>query len=367
MMNLPVEIILIIVSNLDSKNLGNLRLVNRALAGACAECIVRNGISIMNATRWLEDLEYFLTRQYVVKFTKQVTIYSGQWPLYTRQAQEEVEKTFLGYSPFVKERIIKYNREVYTIRHTLLSLGQLHTIVISHANNVSQIQKYQNLPRDIKMTFEVSDEVAPTVQSFLLAYGNGQYAENNIRTLNINGRFDPGHVYLGSAPCCFRNIQKLYIESFQVRYNEDVIKNFLQSFPDLLELSLSFQGWGDCLGWGYEFPLLFKGSFWLHLQTFYITEALITEDDLFEIIERHCNTLRSVTLGNVALPIGSWQSYFTRVRGLESQTNVIVKGKLFSQGVKELLDFSTKTDYTYMLTNFMQDKYCHWPFSRQRH
>jgi hypothetical protein len=62
MINLPVEIILIIVLKLDAKNLGNLRLVNRALAGAYAEFVVQNGISIMNATRWLEDLECFLTQ-----------------------------------------------------------------------------------------------------------------------------------------------------------------------------------------------------------------------------------------------------------------------------------------------------------------
>jgi hypothetical protein len=49
------------------------------------------------------------------------------------------------------------------------------------------------------MTPYLSDEVSQAVKTFLLVYGNRDYKNNNVKTLNIIGNFDLALISLGQA------------------------------------------------------------------------------------------------------------------------------------------------------------------------
>ena len=49
-----------IAYELDAKDLGNLWLAHSELARICAPVIARNGISVMNTTEGLQDLQHLL-------------------------------------------------------------------------------------------------------------------------------------------------------------------------------------------------------------------------------------------------------------------------------------------------------------------
>jgi len=385
-----VEIIFIVASYLDAKDLGSLRLAHSKLAKICAPLIARNGISIMNTTEGLRDLQQLLKCGEIADNIRQLTLYFGDWPICIRphdwkshrllyghsisnkkllhtRGREHADKAFIAYSKFIAEnRNRDFHEDIDTIFKALVSLKNLNSIVISHMQNWAwnppQSQKYQKLLEKIWMAPCTTNEVAAGVQTFLLAFGSGS-ANQSLEALTVKGAFDPAHVFLGPGTSCFRGIRRLCVNSFDIRQNQDTIQNFLQAFPDLVYLSISFQGWDYYEGWGHEYPELFKDTFWPELKTLYINDLWISEEELYGIIKNHHKDLRSFTIGNAALTSGSWQSFFTRMRQLHTKIEVIITGELFGRTCADLLDLSQDAFHC-MFTKFMIDKNSEWPFRK---
>jgi hypothetical protein len=387
----PVEIILMIAYNLDATDLRSFRLADRKLAKICAPLIARNGISIMNTTEGLKDLQQFLQLGEIADTTKQLKLYFGDWPICIRpcdwkshpllyghsisnkvllrtQGREHADKAFTAYSKFIAEnRNRDFQEDVNVIFKALVSLRNLNSIVISHMQSWAwdppQLERYQKLQKKIWMAPCTTNEVAAGVQTFLLAFGSG-LDNKNLKDLTIKGAFDPAHVFLSSATSCFRGIRRLCINSFKIQQNQDTIQNFLHSFPDLAYLSISFQGWDYYEGWGHEYPQLFKDAFWPKLETLSVNDLWISEEELFGIIKNHHKGLRSFIIGNAALTSGSWRSFFTRMRRLDTMIKVMVKGELFGRTCEDLLDLSQDVFHC-IFTEFMKDKDSEWPFGKE--
>jgi hypothetical protein len=384
----PIEILVMIAYHLDAEGLRNFRLAFSHLSCAFAPLVARNGISILNTSKCLKELLQLLEWKEIAGATEKLTIYFGEWPVCIRQhewkthhllyghsisnkrllqtrGRENADKAFARYSTFVtEEQNREFEDDVKAILKSLVSLQKLRSVVISHMQNWAwnppQLQKYQKLQEEIWMAPCTNNQVAAGVQSFLLAFT--KLSENNsIRDLTIKGAFDPAHVFLGPARSCFQGIQRLYVDSFQIQHNQDTIQNFLQAFPDLVHMSITFQGWDYFQGWGYDDPKLFKHSSWPKLETLCLNELWISEEELFSLIESHHKGLRSFTIGNAALTAGTWRSFFTRVRRLQSDVEVIANGELFGRNYKDVLDF-TKDRLVSMLAKFMRDSESEWPF-----
>ena len=96
--------------------------------------------------------------------------------------------------------------------------------------------KYQQLQKKIWMTPHINDAVTPAVEMLLLALGRGFL---NMDSLDIHGILDAAKLYL-SLSSQFLGIKSLHINSLQVQQHQNAIQRFVQVFPNLVNLSLSF-------------------------------------------------------------------------------------------------------------------------------
>ena len=257
----PAEILIMIAFNLYAVDLGNFRLANSDLSRLFAPLVARNGISIMNTSECLRDLQELLEWNKIADAARKLTIYFGEWPvcvqlsdwkthhllyghgisnkrLLQTRGMEYADKAFLRYSAFIAdEQDREFQDDINAIFKALMSFRRLSTVVISDMQNWAwnppQLQKYEKLRDEIWMAPCTTTLVAAGVQTFLLAFAKLP-ENNNIKEISIEGAFDPAHVFLGSASSFFRGIRRLHVNSFQVQHNQDTIRKFLQAFPDLV-------------------------------------------------------------------------------------------------------------------------------------
>jgi hypothetical protein len=143
------------------------------------------------------------------------------------------------------------------------------------------------------------------------------------------------------VPWCFPRIERLNVNSIlldKIQDSQRATERFLNAFPGLRHLSIRFKanrtfyGLDDLSDWPFQDALL-QHSLWPYLQTLYIDWLCISEDKLFGIIQRHCETLQTVVFGHISLTSGSWNSFFVRIEMLEGNTNVQIErwGMLWDQ------------------------------------
>jgi hypothetical protein len=194
--------------------------------------------------------------------------------------------------------------------------------------------------------------VAPAVQTSLLALNN-QFP--NITSLTIYGTFNPAKLYRCRSGLQFPSIYKLCIISLQIQENEDVIQNFLQAFPNLVDLSLAFKDWGSSV------PNITGKLFWPHLKKLRLNDLWASERDFFSIFKDHQYSLEYFSLGNATIVQGSWRSLFSRIRYLETQCQIFADGELYGRRSKDTL-FMNHAALT-ILRRFMRDRQAPWPFA----
>lgn len=371
-----MEILVTIASNLNARDLGNFRLVHSKFANAGTPLLPRNGISVLNTSACLKELQQLLQCHSIASSIRQLTFFYGEWPVCTRQQWEthpllfggndrlnaaqphayntsKADKAFADYLEFVTvEQSRRYCEDVNAIFEALRLLGNLQTVIISNMHTLHRCHnlKYRNLRKRIWMTPRIKRGVAPMVQAFLLALSSGF---PNVNSLTINGAFRPADIYLGSSVSQFPSIQKLQINFFRIVQN--TIQVFLQAFPNLLHLSMGFRGWGPSI------PDIIGGLFWPCLKTLCLHDMWASEQEFFSIFEHHQNTLEYFRLSNPALTQGSWRSLFTRIRNLHAQGHVTADGELFGCRSQDTIymDHSALA----LLTRFMQDHHAPWPFA----
>jgi hypothetical protein len=314
----------------------------------------------------------------IAEGTKQLTISHGSWPICSRGEWEthpllfggndrwnaiqvtdgdRVEEAFSEYKKFItEEQDRRLPEDVETIAYLLNLLPNLQTIVISPMQDWSwhptRNTKYHNLQKRIWINPYMHNSVAEAVQTLLLAFSNKFI---NIPCLTIYGTLDPSELYLSPSSSRFPTIYKLCVMSFQILENGDVIQKFLQSFPNLVELSVKFQGWESSI------PNIVGELFWPHLKALRLDDLWASEGDIFDLFKRHQHTLERFSLGDTTIVQGSWKSLFTRIRSLCLTTQIVVDGELYGRRSRDTVTIHHHGAAA-RLTSFMQDQNVPWPF-----
>jgi hypothetical protein len=374
-MNIPTEILAQIAAFLNAEDLGTFRLLNRQCARVGISLIAQNGLSIMNTSAELREFRKLLQCKSFSTSARQLTVNHGAWPVCTREEWEihpllfggqprlqtlqeaKTDQHFASYSAFITEEQNRtLNEDVDAISQIFTMLSNLRTLVISHMKvwswHPSRNTRYQNLQQEIWMTPYINEAVAPAVQTCLLALSD---RFPNINSLMVYGRFNPAELYRCPVGLKFPSIYKLYIVSLQLQENEDAIQNFLQAFPNLVDLSLKFKNWS---------PLVpnFAGKLvWPHLKTLRLDDIWASEQGFFSIFKDHQYSLELFSLGNATIVQGSWRSLFTKIRALEPKCQISADGELYGRRSKDTL-FMNHAALT-LLRGFIRDRQAPWPFS----
>jgi len=320
MEKIPNEILELIASNLNAQDLGEFRLVSRRWAGAGGPLIASNGISVLNTFDCIQELKHFL-RLNLVSTTKRLTVYHGEWQVCNRREWEihpllrggndrsslayvqdryaiKADAAFKSYSDFIhKEENRCYEVDVESISQALFGLKNLTTIKISQMQtwHPSTNIKYRKLQKEIWMSPNRQDNISRLVEAFLLGLGRGFL---NIKTLEINGCFNAADVRI-TQTTTFSGIQTLEVRSFQLLNSQEATRSFLLASPNLLYLSIGFQGWGPSI------PDIIGELKWRKLRTLCLHDIWASEQDILGILEHHMSTLKEFSLHHAALTQGS--------------------------------------------------------------
>jgi hypothetical protein len=371
-MNVPTEILIQIASYLNARELRSFRCINRRCSRAGISFIARNGLSVLNTSTGFNDIQQLCKS--ITGSARKLTISHGDWPVCTRKEWEvhpllfggqsrfqtlqtlRADKAFEDYSAFIAEEdTARPHGHVDAIFETLNLLSKLRTIVISDTKawawHPSRNTKYRDFMQKIWMAPRIDDNVAPAVQTFLLAFGD---KFPHISCLEIHGTLNPSELYLCRPGLQFPSIHKLSITSLHVGENEEVIQKFLQAFPNLEDLSIMFTGWDQSI------LSIVGGLFWPNLKKIRLDELWASEDDIFNFYKSHQYAIEQFNLGNMTLIQGSWRSLFTRIRGLNTRGQIAANGELYGRRSRNTLNMTPAA--LSRLVHFMQENKAPWPF-----
>jgi hypothetical protein len=371
-MDLPPEILHNVATYLHVEDLGSFRRISPECTRAGTSLIARNGLSVLNTSEGLREIRQLLQCKSIAINTRQLTICHGDWPVCTRREWElhpllfggqsrfqgsrtrRADEAFAAYSAFIaEEKSRRRYRDVEAVFETMNLLPNLRTVAISHvkswALHPSRNAKYRELQKKVWLAPYIKhNTVAPAVQLFLLALRNDF---PNVTCLVIRGAFNPAD--LSRAALQFPSIHNLCITSLQVQ-DGAVVRKFLQAFPNLADLSITFQGWERAV------PDIVGALFWSSLRRLRIDELWASEDEIFSIFRHHQDTLECFSLGNTMITQGSWRSLFTRMRSLRARGKVVADGELFGRRSRDTLNMNPTASI--QLSRFMQDSQQSWPF-----
>ena len=373
-MILPIEILELIASELNAIDLRSFRLASNECARAGAFLVGHRGISIIDTAACLKDLNGLLDCVHILKSIKKLTIFHGEWPICSRKDWEihpllfdgnarsnvayvqnrcasKADSAFRKYTEFIAdERARKHDDDIETLGKAMKALGNLRTVNISHMKTLhaSKNPKYSNLRGEIWMTPYRQDRISPAVRTFLLAFV-GEFP--NIQNIGIHGAFDATEVTLAAQ---YPSIRALDVGSFHVHQSQETIRRFLLAFPNLLHLSIGFQGWGPSI------PDIVGDLYWPNLQTLKLKEIWASEQDIINMFTIHQKTLKAFALNHAALTQGSWKSLFSRLRDLNTLAEITAEGELYGRRSRDtlILDRAAAAD----LGAFMWDRERDWPF-----
>lgn len=373
-MDLPPEILHHIASYLDAEDLGSFRRVSPECTIAGTSFIARNGLSVLNTSEGLREIRDLLQCKSIAVNTRQLTICHGDWPVCTRREWElhpllfggqsrfqglptrRADEAFAAYSAFIaEEKGRRRSRDVETVFEAMSRLPNLRTVAISHvkswALHPSRNAKYRELQERVWLAPYIKHTtVAPTVQLFLLALRNDF---PNVTCLVIRGTLNPAE--LSRTVLQFPSIHSLCITSLQVQ-DGAVVRKFLQAFPNLADLSITFKEWERAI------PDIVGALFWPSLRRLRVDELWASEEEIFSSFSHHRDSLECFSLGNTTITQGSWRSLFTRMRSLRARGQVTADGELFGRRSRDTLKMNPTAST--QLARFMQDSQQSWPFAQ---
>ena len=80
-MEVPLEILIAIASQLNIEDLSSFRLINRQCANAGLSLIPQNRLSVIDTIECLENFKAFLQCESIRNNTKKITFVYGKWPV----------------------------------------------------------------------------------------------------------------------------------------------------------------------------------------------------------------------------------------------------------------------------------------------
>jgi hypothetical protein len=378
-MDIPGEILIAIASELSGQDLGKFRLANSQCARAGISFIARNGISILNTATCMKELIRLTECKAIADTIRELTFVHCEWPTCSRSEWEihplllggndrslsgaRREEAFNDYSRFItEEQGRRQHEDVETFFHALTLLPKLTAVTISHVQlfhwHPSYNLKYQILQERIWLCPYLIDSIEPALQTFLLAFGS---EFSNITSLTVQGAFNPAELHLNFEMTHFPSIQKLHISSLVIIQNEEMVQQFLLAFPNLVDLSMSFHGWGPSV------PIIIGDIVWPQLKKLYLGDLWASEQEIFSTFSNHIQSLESFTLSKALLTQGSWRSLFTRLRELDSPALVTADGELYGRRRCDSIVFTGSQDSAENLQRFLQDRNAPWPFDTVVH
>lgn len=375
-MDLPLEILTEIASNLSGADLKAFRVVCSPFADAGIAVLARGGISALDTSvclgRLLRDLR---TCEPLSRGTKSLTIYHGQWPVCSRDEWETHPLLFGGndrhrlrgtvdvpgdgpftdYSHFVSEEQERtLPDDVDKFSRLLSLLPTLRTMVISHMKTLtwhpSRSAKYRDLLEKIWMAPFADGCVTLAVDAFLLALGR---KVATVRQLVIDGTLDPAELNISPA-VKYPMIYNLHIGTLRVHEKSGALAGFLSSFPNLVDLRVAFGGWESSI------PDVIGRLSWSYLRALRLDDLWASEDTIFHLFQRHQSTLEEFSLGNATITQGSWKFLFTRIRGLRARAHVSVDGELYGRRSRDTVRMDL--DAAKRFASFMKEANAPWPF-----
>ncbi|KAK3332651.1 hypothetical protein B0T19DRAFT_355422 [Cercophora scortea] len=325
---LPLELLTAVATALlSTADSYNFRLVCRRFACAGFPVLFRH-VSVLNTTDCLKQFQTMRDSPYgSLGATKNLTIYDGTWPLVDRRSiwnrhpllmarswadpqlhPGPAQDAYRQYTQFIAQEIRREPPDVHLI-DLLQSFPTLRSISVSHVNRWNlgplDLAHYNNLISTIWILPYWETFIAKTVLSLLQIINSFPH----IRRLDISGSLKLESVGHGVYPA----IQYLEVKSLVGRkILKTKAREFLASFPNLRSLSVSLERGGP-LG---EQVLPLDGLQWHKLRFCSLYNLWISEDELFGFIKRHSSQLWFLTLNQITLVDGSWESFFFRYREL---------------------------------------------------
>lgn len=347
-MNVPAEILTDIASRFKVPDLKNFRLVNRTCASAGLSFIPQNGLSVIDASECMENFTQLLRCETIANNTKKMTILYGKWPICFTQnhwarhpllfrgndrsnatkvhsiQSDAADVAFNSYWAFMKrEWSRRYYEEVADIFDLLSHLPNLEEVEISSleacAWTPSLKPQYCALQKRICMSPKIGYDVTPGLEKFLLAFSD---FFRNIKKLTITGILNSATLNVPLINYGFYGIQTLQISSFGDRQDEEITRQFLSAFPNLVELSLDFQGWESSL------VNIIGELYWEKLSVLRLGDAWVSEEEIFKIVYNHREKLTQLTINCATLTSGSWDALLRRIQILNSKATIILGGSL---------------------------------------
>ncbi|KAK3377657.1 hypothetical protein B0H63DRAFT_398707 [Podospora didyma] len=284
-----------------------------------------NTLSCMHQLQTLGDSPFGSLRN-----TKHLTIYHGTWPLldcrgdWDRNAlwvgcrswanSRAAEDAFRRYTQFITQEALREFKPDAQFRKLIHSFPTLNSITISHVNRWDwkplNNEQYNALIKKIWILPYWTSFVADAVFSLL----NVLHFFPHIRRLNIFGSLSPEHYVPGVYPA----VSHLQVRSLiSCNALKTKTRDFLASFPNLSELSISLEPGGPLN----EQKLLLDALHWPQLCYFALYNVWISENELFGFVERH-GRLRHLALDRITLIQGSWESFFVRYRDLQNRPSI---------------------------------------------
>jgi len=380
-MNVPFELLSCIASELGSIDLGNFRLASRACANAGASFIPRYGLSVLNTSRDIKELEDVLQNPRIALNVKELRVFHVQWPVCSRQEWEThhllfggngrlqhqfpstasvrqlSDKAFVAYREHISEQESRrYFDEVSALYTAFSLLPNLTSIQVSNMHeylwNPKSNRRYYKLQQSIWISPFYSSDVTRTVEAVSLASKTGTHL-GQLAAFSVLGYFNPEDLHLGPSDT-FPHIQSLDIDEFLVCENEKSIRSFLLRFPNLRTLSVKFRGWMPAIG-------IFDSTHWPSLTRLDIRGMWTSEVEFAKILETHADSLTHFGMHDSSLTDGSWQGLFTKIRNLERQPEITLSGDL--SGTSELETLYMGSDLVqHQMSEFLHDLNVAWPF-----
>ena len=364
--SVPPEILAeIAVRLLSPLDLVHFRMVNRACAAAGFPSLVSH-LRLINTHRCLHDAVDTLrsSPHGSLRATKSLTLYHGRWPsfmswedwkrhpLLINAADPETsdDQAYINHQHFAAEEILRGSEtQLVEFGRLLHSFPNLQALTVSHLHawrwGRLENPHYRSLRAKIRMVPIFEDFVGTVAFNMLLVASKTP----TLSTLSIQGTFDMRAEW--EFPLN-RNIQSLAVSSLLVRDElETQMSNFLASFPNLTDLSIGVAPASR----DRTLPLsLLK---WGKLRQLAFANFSTSEDELLSFIERH--KPQSMSLVSITLTVGSWQSFFRRLRQLNSAVQFHGAGVLQAENASAcVLDPHSNL----LIGLFLRTKDFPWPF-----
>ena len=326
---IPVELLTEISTNLAStSDIRHFRLVSRAFAYA-ATPVLFSRVHAINTVECLKELHEFQCRPpNPASAARSLTLYHATWPrvasleAWCRHPQALSQdslsshakiQAYNAYRRFIDEEAGRdFKMDISRLKRILARFPNLTSLTISHIHawryEKLKNEHYRQLSHRIRLVPLWKGWVQDLVRILLPILPSFP----QLNKLNI-----PGSLALVGAEWMVVNRNILYLKADNLVVcdsPDNQAHSFLQLFPSLQELDLGTEAGGPASGQKLSLGKLW----WSDLCRVTFSHMWTSEDELVDFIVRH--QLDELTLRNVTIYDGSWESFFDRVCNLPSRS-----------------------------------------------